>query len=297
MLADESVILDLYQLTKKLRQEGDTEVLEGVCLIRSQKRPVLVKRSKQMKGVMKEIVAQLLFYENEVDFRQSCLLKMRDFFHVKGQYHIIYDRPGDSYLSLERQTHFGEAHLVKLALDLGRAICAVHANGLVHAKLNSESVVCSYDEAAETARLVVTDFDRSFFEHESPRQVEVDCCSAPELVIGAQHVDRRADYWSFGCVLFYLATGKHLFPTTSKSGIVYMVLAAHQMDKLRLGGTSLTACHPNCLTFTSKVDEVTRLDLDDCLLGRKEILEDLRQSQPRLFKLISDSLKYDSRER
>ena len=291
------MILDLYQLTKKLRQDGETEVLEGVCLIRSQKRPVLVKRSKQMKGVMREIVAQLLFYENEVSFRESRLLKMRDFFHAKGQYHVVYDRPGDSYLSLERQTHFGETHLLRLAQDLGRAIGAVHRSGLVHAKLNSESVVCSYDEAAETARLVVTDFDRSFFEHESPRQVEVDCCSAPELVLGAPQVDRRADYWSFGCVLFYLATGKHLFPTTSKSGILYMVRAGHQMDKLRLGGTSLTACHPTCLSFTSKVDEVTRLDLDDCLLGRKEILEDIRQNQPRLSRMICDALKYDSRER
>lgn len=289
--------MDLYQLTKKVKQEGDTEILEGVCLIRNQKRPVLVKRSKQMRGIMKEIMAQLLFYENEVNFRQSCLLKMRDFFHVKGQYHIIYDRPGDTYLGLERQTHFGEGHLIKLALDLARAINSIHQNGLVHAKLNSEAIVCSYDDVSETAQLIITDFDRSFFEHEHPRQIEVDCCSAPELVIGAPTIDRRADYWSFSCVLFYLLTGKHLFPTTSKSGIVYMVPAAHQMDKLRLSGTSLMSHYPNCLSFTSKVDEVTRLDLDDCLLGRKEILDDIRQNQPRLFRMITDGLKYDSRER
>ena len=221
-------ILDLYSIGRKLREEASIEYFEGVCLIRSQRRPVLIKQSTSQFRIIKEITAQLALYESEVDFHDAGILKMRDFFCYRGAYFVVYDRPADSLASFRGDyQRLTEDQMLRMTADIARAIQAVHQAGMVNCKLNSDSVCMKSAQDQDSPRMVLCDFERAFFEASPQSKLEADCCSAPEVVLGlGPHVDRRADYWSLGCLIFFMATGKHLLPTTSKASLLFLVVAA-----------------------------------------------------------------------
>lgn len=220
----EGIILDLYKIQKEIKKEGHVEHFEGVCLIRNTKKPVILKRSKDQKSIMQEIVTQLVFYENEISFKSSNISKMKDFFNTKGQFYVIYDKPGEVVSSLNLSFAFlNDQQIKKMTENIALALSSIHSMGIVHAKINSDSVFYKYESSSDTYTAILGDFDRCFFENDPPAKVEADCCSAPEIVFGSALIDKRADYWSLGCLVFYLMTGKHLFPTTSRGGLAFLV--------------------------------------------------------------------------
>lgn len=217
------MILDLYQLIRKVKNNNNIEVYEGICLIRNQKKNVYIKRSLDQKYIMRDIMIQLLFYENEINFNKIGILKMRDYFNVKDYYHVIYDTPGDTYTSIDIIKNTSESFVMTLIYDLYNTIDSIHSNGLVHNKINTESILfCRYN-TIDMHRLIITDFDRCIYKHHKPHTIEVDCFSSPELILNTSNIDRMSDYWSISCIIFYILTKQNLFPTTSRSGIVYMV--------------------------------------------------------------------------
>lgn len=220
----EGIILDLYQIQRELKVEGAVEHFEGVCLIRNMRKPVVLKRSKEQKSVMQEIVTQLVFYENEISFKSSFISKMKDFFNTKGQFYVIYDKPGEVLSSLNISFGFlNDQQIKRMTENIALALNTIHSMGIVHAKVNSDSIFYKYESSTDTYTAIIGDFDRCFFENDPPAKVEADCCSAPEIVFGSALVDKRADFWSLGCIVFYIMTGKHLFPTTSRGGLAFLV--------------------------------------------------------------------------
>lgn len=222
---DQSTILDLYKISKTLKVENSIEHLEGTSLIRNFRRPVLIKRSSEEAGIKREIMTQLVFYENEISFKENCLAKMKDYFNTDSLFHVVYDKPGDPLSSLPiKEGSFTQKQLQHMLSNLGSALNCMHSLGLVHAKVTSESIFVSYDPKSDLYNLTLSDFDQCFFEGEAPAKLVADSCSAPEIIFHGTELDRKADYWSVGCMIFYLLTGRHLFPTKSRPGLAYMVL-------------------------------------------------------------------------
>jgi serine/threonine protein kinase len=293
-------VLDLYQLDKKVREEGNLEYFEGTCLIKSNRRTVVIKKTTDQRLLMKEIQAQLIFYENEYDFGKRCLNKMRDYFCLRGEYYVVYDKGGEMISYLDNNRKITDIQLLQMASDLSKALGSLHALGLVHAKLNPDSVSFTYDSVANTFSLLLTDFDRSYFEPSSAMsigsgkapKIEVDSCSSPELIFGGLVADRKSDYWSAGCLLFFIATGKQMFPSNSKSGLAYMI------DKLNLDGSNmLKKLHPMAAQYIDKMSEEHKLDFDDSLLAVRELLRDLQVARSQTYQIIVDCLRISPQER
>jgi serine/threonine protein kinase len=179
---------------------------------------------------MKEIMTQLVFYENEVNFKHCSILKMKDFFNVKGFYYVIYDKPGDALGYLDPGASLNESHVYQMAYSLFAALNLMHSLNIVHSKLNLESIYFSYENTTESLKLTVGDFERCYFEHDKTPKPWFDSFSAPEMIFEGL-TEKRSDYWSFACVIFFLATGKHLFPTNSKAGLAYMVRGCLSRDR------------------------------------------------------------------
>jgi hypothetical protein len=221
---EQDTILDLYKLHKIIKVENGIEHFEGTCLIRNLKRPVLIKRSPEQKNIMQEILTQLVFYENEISFRDNCLAKMKDFFNTGELFHVVYDKPGDPIMSLmPTPEYFSDKQMQRMISNICSALTCMHSLGIIHAKVNSDSICYSYISRTDAYSLSLSDFERCFFESDVPAKIEADCCSAPEIIFQAGVVDRKADYWSLGCMIFFLLTGKHLFGTKNRAGLVYLV--------------------------------------------------------------------------
>lgn len=222
---ERSTILDLYKITSTIKMENKIEYLEGTSLIRSLKRPVIIKRSPEESGIKREIMTQLVFYENEISFHDNHLSKMKDFFNTKGLFHIVYDKCGDLLSSKAiNKGDFSKTQINKMISSLSSALNCMHSLGLVHAKVRPDSVFASKANESGTITLTLAEFDQCFFEGESPESFLPDTFSAPEILFQSEIADRKADYWSVGCMIFYLITGSHLFPTKSVAGLAYLVV-------------------------------------------------------------------------
>lgn len=295
---DHSTILDLYKINRSIKIENKIEHLEGTSLIRNLKKPVIIKRSLEEIGIKREIMTQLVFYENEISFSENCLAKMKDFFNTGGLFHVVYDKPGEPLSTLAISGgSFTNKQLLGMLSNLCSALTCLHNLGLVHAKLNPESVFFKYDSKNDAYLLTLTNFEQCFFEGEAPDSFVADSFSAPEIVCRGEGPDRKADYWSFGCAVFYLLTGLHLFPTKSFSGMIFMVVLCHQMTQLSFDQTDLLTLYPEAKTKLEKLTEANLQQHQVLVAARKEALADLEARAPAFSQLLSDCLRIDPRDR
>jgi hypothetical protein len=107
------------------------------------------------------------------------------------------------------------AQAVSIARQLGQALAAAHAAGVIHADVSSPNVIVDRRGSGAVAKLV--DFGLAELRDTSaPLAAVADVCSgtpcyiAPEVVRG-QQPDERSDQYSFGIVLYELLAGRPPF--------------------------------------------------------------------------------------
>lgn len=133
------------------------------------------------------------------------------------------------------ETYFDEsarfrAHDVATIMgDLCVALEAVHEAGIVHSNLQPTSVVITVDGSAK-----LTDFGEAYLSDpdshmnereltESTRFVPTPYYRSPEAISG-DVIDRRADLFSAGILLYRMATGQNPFPGTSPWTVAKRIL-------------------------------------------------------------------------
>lgn len=169
-------------------------------------------------------------------FRREVKLARRVTHHNVARVYDIGEHGGDRFLTMELIE--GESlatHLQRLAtpmavcdiLDIARAVCAgleaAHAAGVLHRDLKPENVLIEHrqgpdrpsrqDRPWQGGRVVITDFGIARALATSGQRQTMAGPSgtpafmAPEEVEGAETLDARADLYSFGVMLYELATG------------------------------------------------------------------------------------------
>jgi hypothetical protein len=113
------------------------------------------------------------------------------------------------------------ARAVAIARQLGNALDAAHARGLVHRDVKPSNVLLDADEHVYLADLGLT---RRLDEHGprlgDARSVGSPAYVAPEIIEG-RTADGRADVYSLGCVLYECLTGQPPFTAGSRLAIAW----------------------------------------------------------------------------
>ena len=110
-----------------------------------------------------------------------------------------------SNLGAERREFLDAATLIATVAD---AIDHVHQQGIVHRDIKPSNLLIDHNE-----KIWVTDFGLARLEHDASLTTTGDVLGtaqymSPEQAVGHQDVDRRADVYSLGVILYQLLTGE-----------------------------------------------------------------------------------------
>ncbi len=158
-------------------------------------------------------------------------------------------------------------HVVSTALEVAEALCAAHRQGIVHRDLKPENIMRAAD-----GKVKILDFGLAIFEASSSSAVtdsagnrDVDSSpqrlTLPGMVLGTpsymspeqlrgRTVDARFDIFSFGVLLYELASGTHPFEGGDPASTIARILEVEPLSLADAGeadGSELAAILARCL--------------------------------------------------
>ena len=138
---------------------------------------------------------------------------------------------GESLRSLIRRGPLNPRRLAELAAQIADGLAAAHGVGIVHRDLKPENIMVTRDGRAK-----ILDFGLAKQVSKSVAdETATALLSEPGIVMGTvgymspeqvrgETVDQRSDIFSFGCILYELATGKRAFQAGSAAEVLSAIL-------------------------------------------------------------------------
>ena len=112
---------------------------------------------------------------------------------------------------------------IRYAIQIGEALQAAHAKGIVHRDVKSENVMVTTDGHVKVMDFGLAKLKGSLKVTRTSSTVGTLAYMAPEQIQGAA-VDARSDIFSFGVVLFEMLTGKLPFRGEHEAAIMYSIV-------------------------------------------------------------------------
>ncbi len=189
---------------------------------------------------------------------------------------------------------------LKIAVQVAEALEAAHESGVIHRDLKPANVLLGSDGAVkvldfglakslvETSAQDPTAQTLSVVRTQEGRILGTPAYMAPEQARG-EPVDRRADIWAFGCLLFEMLTGKRPFEATTQVDTLVAVLA-REPDWERLPAATPRAVRRLVRRCLAKDLRQRLHDIGDARLELEEVggeaAHDLRPGQAGRRKLV-----------
>jgi serine/threonine protein kinase/tetratricopeptide (TPR) repeat protein len=136
--------------------------------------------------------------------------------------------PADNTLADKRTDTLSFEDLATLGSQIAMALGAAHAAGIVHRDIKPANIMLANSRQAKVLDFGVAKLTRS----DSNPQLTTDgqiigtvAYMSPEQTRG-EETDFRSDIFSFGCVLYELATGRHPFEAASVLGQMHLIATA-----------------------------------------------------------------------
>ncbi len=151
---------------------------------------------------------------------------------------------------LKRGGAMAEERVVRVAIQIGKALEHAHEAGLVHRDVKPDNILLTKNGVAK-----LCDLGLAKDSPEEGRALGTPAYISPEQAQGLAEVDHRSDLYSFGCTLYHMLTGRMPF-----SGSAKVVMVKHLTED----APPITDFAPEC--NPALVDIVERLmqkDPDD----------------------------------
>ena len=118
--------------------------------------------------------------------------------------------------------------LLDIAVQIAAGLAAAHARGLTHRDLKPENVMVLQDGQVRILDFGLAKREPALTEHDETRTMPGVLSGtlgymSPEQLLG-QHDDFRSDQFSFGIVLYELATGRHPFERADRIGTMSAIV-------------------------------------------------------------------------
>ena len=188
---------------------------------------------------------------------------------------------GDTLAGILHRRSLKLDEALRLAAQIAAALEAAHERGVVHRDLKPANIKVTAD-----GNVKVLDFGLATRNDEHPDADGSTLVTAAGAVLGTapymspeqtrgEEVDRRADVWAFGCVLYEMLTGRLAFDGGSRSDIVVAILEREPDWSLLPASTPLSVRRllRRCLQkdrqrrFRDIGD--ARLELEDAIAGER----------------------------
>jgi class 3 adenylate cyclase len=153
----------------------------------------------------------------QAKLRHSGVISCTDVLDIDGMPLLVLDHVrGPNLSQLVRYHELSEARIDAIAAGLFDALDFIHANSIIHRHIKPKNIIVDLGRGKVNPR--ITDFTLAVNTgttarriRKKPRVFGTPAFMAPEQTVNSDLVGNRADLWSLGCVLYYLATGEEPF--------------------------------------------------------------------------------------
>lgn len=210
---------DLYEIQEELGKGGFGVVYRG--LHKSLRRPVAIKILH--KHLAKEQIHQSRFFREAqlaARVRHPGLVEILDFgMTPNGEFFLVMELVEGEPLrdQLQGGSHLEEGQAIEIALNIARALGALHRAGLMHRDLKPDNIFVGAGNATK-----IGDFGAVKEIRDEPGPEPGPTVTQPGIVFGTplymspEHIqgkgsDHRLDIYALGCILFEMISGRPPF--------------------------------------------------------------------------------------
>ena len=142
------------------------------------------------------------------------------------EYIVLEYVEGDTLKTRVEQGSVSLQQIMGWLIQIAEGIKAAHDEGIIHRDIKPENIMVTKDGHIKIMDFGIVRFTDSDSDLTHPgTSIGTIAYMAPEQAMG-QDVDHRADIWSFGVVLYELATGKRPFDGQYPEAVLYSILHA-----------------------------------------------------------------------
>ena len=156
------------------------------------------------------------------------VLKFYHWYETRNHLWIIFEycSGGDLFSLIEQDKKLPEESVRKFGYELVEGLSYLHSVGIIYADLKPQNLLlneynilkfCDFGLSKKISDLTAPETDPQKAKAGTPYYM------APELFAESGTHSFYSDFWSLGCVLFELATGKPPFCTTSLKDLIKMI--------------------------------------------------------------------------
>ena len=200
-----------------------------------------MKREVALKFIAPELLASASArarFQREIEatakLQHPNLVIAHDAGEVDGQHFLVmeYVQGLDLRSKVKESGALDVATAIQCTADAARGLHHAHEKGIVHRDVKPGNIMLGSDDTAK-----VTDLGLARFSDSAPDSVEVSqtgvvigtsAFMSPEQCAGTRELDFRTDIYSLGCTLFYLLTGRNVYPADS----TLQMLRAHTEEPI-----------------------------------------------------------------
>jgi eukaryotic-like serine/threonine-protein kinase len=166
--------------------------------------------------------------------------------------------------------------LLQKGIAIAEGLAAAHSKGIVHRDLKPENIFITND-----GRLKILDFGLAFWKPEAQNNSgaqKISSQTQPGAIIGTIHylspeqargeeLDQRSDLFSFGCLLYEMAVGKHPFVKNT---------AAETLAAILRDEPDLAALHASFPALVPIVERCLQKAKEDRFENTQQLVQDLK---------------------